>query len=63
MKQALLAAAAVVALTAFAAAQAWLSPNAGKGRVGGISTPTIPCAAGQLDFSDATGCNLVWAGH
>jgi hypothetical protein len=22
------------------------------------------CAAGnQLDFSDATGCNLIWAGH
>lgn len=34
-----------------------VGPGPGKGAV------LTPCGAGQLDFSVATGCNLVWAGH
>lgn len=45
-----------------AAAQLWLLSPASQGG-GGAAVPTTPCGAGQLDFSDATGCNLVWAGH
>lgn len=26
--------------------------------IGGSAIPATPCNAGQLDFSDATGCNL-----
>lgn len=28
--------------------------------IGGSATPTTPCVGGQLDFSDPTGCNLVF---
>lgn len=41
----------------------------GVGDPSGISSekislaPNTPCGAGQTDFSVATGCNLVWAGH
>jgi hypothetical protein len=31
---------------------------AGVNNGGGASAPLTPCAAGALDFSDATGCNL-----
>ena len=30
---------------------------------GGTSGGGSACLAGQLDFSLATGCNLVWMGH
>lgn len=34
------------------------------GQASGGGSPVTSCALGnQLDFSDATGCNLVWAGH
>lgn len=33
------------------------------GTVGAAPAPPAGCGNGQLDFSDATGCNLVWAGH
>ena len=35
-------------------------PNAGAGSG---PTPPVGCAAGKLDFSDLTGCQIAWAGH
>lgn len=62
--------AAVIALSLLASmANAQFGPTIGPGSVstigpssgsgsGGGGGGTTPCAAGQLDWSDATGCNL-----
>lgn len=54
MKRALIGGALLLALTAVAAGQIL---TLGVGGGGFNSTPLVACNAGQLDFSDATGCN------
>jgi len=42
------------------------APGQGGGGGGGGSPPPVnTCASlgNQLDFSDSTGCNLIWGGH
>jgi hypothetical protein len=61
----LLAALIVTAiLVAAAQGQIWIMTNGAAGG-GKVNPVTNACASGgnTLDFSDTTGCNLVWAGH
>jgi len=56
-RELLLAISVLAALAARTNAQIWIfSPANQTGH--GISTPLVPCGAGTIDLSLATGCNL-----
>ena len=65
MRCGLLLVALLIALTGSAAvAQApTIFRGPGFGGASGTIVPPPACGAGQLDFSDSTGCNTIWAGH
>lgn len=58
LRPAIAGALALVVLLALSSSspQAQLT-TVGAGGAGGGGVPATPCAAGQLDFSDAAGCN------
>lgn len=56
----LLIAALCVAMTGDTLSQGFTTLGVGSFTGG---PPATPCNAGQLDWSDPTGCNLTFAGH
>jgi hypothetical protein len=59
MTKAIAVAAALIALTASAAAQIWLMSPGGRAFGTTNSAPLTPCGTQQFDFSDSTGCQLL----